>query len=264
MKNMEIQEPRGAPLPPGSKLYFSILGPISAWNEGRELNLSTRRSRVTLGHLIVELGRYVRAEYLLSCLYGDNMPKSAMNQLHRGISELRSQGAPIETKQRSYKLTSLPSSVDSYHFSILCDSAQHAMKDRRPSEAVDLYYEALSLWRGSALSDLESDQMKLYSDFWNERRLGAQESCIDAELSCGHHRSIIPKIRILQAKHPLRERLSGQLMIALYRSGRISESLEVYTNLKKLLRDSLGVDPSSPTEDIHLRILRQDPGIEFP
>lgn len=192
------------------------------------------------------------------------MPKSAMNQLHRGVSELRTQGIPIETKQNSYKLTSPPEALDSHRFSTLCGSARAAAESGRHADAVDLYTEALGLWRGSALGGLESDELSLHSDYWNELRLSAEESCIDAEIACGRHREITPKIQIIRAENPLREHLSSQLMVALYRSERVSEALEVYTGLQETLRDSLGVDPGARTEKIYLSILRQDSEVEFP
>ena len=131
---------------------------------------------------------------------------------------------------------------------------------RTPERRAALLAEALALWRGPALADLDDEQFaRLEAARLDELRVVALEERIDAELALGRHAALVGELEALVAAHPLRERLRGQLMLALYRCGRQAEALEVYRAARLALADELGLDPSPELQELERRMLQQDP-----
>jgi len=245
-------------------MRFGILGQPAIWQQSEEIRLATRRSRGVLAHLLLSPARSASVESLIHAIYGDSPTKSARNQVHRGVGELRKIGVTIEVQDNVYRLEAAEESIDAFVFMRLYDQARVSAGKRDHVEAARTLGVALALWRGSALSGLDSETFLAEAAGWNERRLTAIEARIDADLALGRHREVIAELQRLTDQHPLREAFSGQLMVALYQSQRGSEALQAFTDLEERLRDELGTDPSPALQDLRTQILRQDSVLEPP
>ncbi|MEV1176178.1 AfsR/SARP family transcriptional regulator [Nonomuraea sp. NPDC049784] len=183
--------------------------------------------------------------------------------MHRGVGELRRSGVTIDVHDNVYRLEAAEDSIDAFIFMRMYDQACLLADKRDHAQAAKTLDAALKLWRGSALSGLDSETFVAEAAVWNERRLAAIEARIDADLALGRHREVIAEIQHLADQHPLKERFCAQLMIALYRSQRGSEALQAFTDLEERLREELGTDPSPTLRDLRLQILRQDSALEL-
>ncbi|GAA2215927.1 BTAD domain-containing putative transcriptional regulator [Nonomuraea monospora] len=239
-------------------MHFGILGQPAIWRHDNEIRLTTRRSRAVLAHLLLSPGHSASAENLMHAIYGDNPAKSARNQVHRGVGELRRCGVTIDVQDNVYRLDATPETIDAFVFMRMYDQAGRQTSEGEHAKAAETLGAALELWRGPALSGLDSEAFLTEAALWNERRLAAVEARVDALLVLGRHRELIAELQHLTDQHPLKERFHAQLMIALYRSHRASEALQVFTDLKERLLGELGTDPSPALSDLRLRILRQD------
>ncbi|MEV4107418.1 BTAD domain-containing putative transcriptional regulator [Nonomuraea sp. NPDC049695] len=243
-------------------MRFGILGRPAIWQHGEEIRLATRRSRGVLAHLLLSPARSASVEGLIHAIYGDEPTKSARNQVHRGVGELRKCGVVIDAHDNVYRLQAAEDSVDALVFMRLCDQARAAAAGRDHAGAARTLGEALALWRGPALSGLDSETFLTEAAVWDERRLAAIEARVDADLALGRHREVVAELQLLADQHPLREAFCGQLMLALYRSQRGSEALQAFTDLERRLREELGTDPGPALRDLRTRILRQDSVLE--
>ncbi|MFI7633235.1 BTAD domain-containing putative transcriptional regulator [Nonomuraea sp. NPDC049400] len=183
--------------------------------------------------------------------------------MHRGVGELRRSGVTIDVHDNIYRLEAAEESIDAFVFMRMYDQACLLADKRDHAQAAKTLDAALKLWRGSALSGLDSEAFMAEAAVWNERRLAAIEARIDADLALGRHREVIAELQHLADQHPLKERFCAQLMIALYRSQRGSEALQAFTDLEERLREELGTDPSPTLRDLRLQILRQDSALEL-
>ncbi|RVX38858.1 DNA-binding SARP family transcriptional activator [Nonomuraea polychroma] len=244
-------------------MRFGILGQPAIWRHDQEIRLATRRSRAVLAHLLLSPARSASIESLIYAIYGDAPTKSARNQVHRGVGELRKYGVTIDVHDNVYRLEAAEDTIDAFVFMRLYDQARLLAGDRDHAGAATMLGEALALWRGSALSGLDSEAFLAEAAVWDERRLTAIEARIDADLALGRHREVIAELQQLADQHPLREAFCGQLMLALYRSQRGSEALQAFTDLEDRLREELGTDPSPALRDLRTRILRQDSALDL-
>ncbi|MGP3911347.1 BTAD domain-containing putative transcriptional regulator [Nonomuraea sp. 10N515B] len=242
-------------------LRFGILGPPVIWQHDQEIRLTTRRSRAVLAHLILSPSFSASVDRLIDVIYGDAPGKSARNQVHRGVGELRRHGVTIEVHDNVYTLDADEEAIDAFVFTRLCDRGRAAARAGDHAEGARTLRAALALWRAPALAGLDSTASLTAASAWNERRLSAMEERIDADLALGRHRELIAELRDLTDAHPMRERFYAQLMLALYRAQRGSEALAVFAGLERLLRDELGTDPDPELRKLQLRVLRQDPGL---
>ncbi len=213
------------------------------------------RLRALLALLLLDAGRIVTAERLIDGLYGDS--SGAVNALQSQVSRLRrglGTDAPVEFHPAGYRLAVDPGEVDALVFQRLAHEGKAAAT---PVERAGLLGRALGLWRGPALADVraapfaEGQVTRL-----EELRLDVTEERIEAELALGRHRELVGELRELVAAHPVRERPRGQLMRALYGSGRQSEALSAYEEARAVLAEELGVDPSPELASVHLAVLR--------
>ncbi|SEG12468.1 Predicted ATPase [Thermomonospora echinospora] len=240
---------------------IGILGPVEVTRDGRPLSVSGARLRALLTLLALEAGRTVPAGRLIDDLWEDRPPVGASNALQSLVSRLRAAVGRdlIGSPAGGYRLELPREAVDAHAFESAVIRAR-AMPD--PAQRSARLREALALWRGPALAEVdrlpfaEGPVARLEG-----LRRAALEERIDADLVLGRHAELIPELQALTAAEPLRETLRGRLMRALYGAGRQAEALSVYTDTKRLLADSLGVDPSPDLEAIHLSVLRQDPAL---
>ncbi|MFF5205266.1 BTAD domain-containing putative transcriptional regulator [Streptosporangium sp. NPDC000396] len=235
---------------------FGFLGVVALWKDGGEVRLSTRRSKTVMARLLLSPGRLVSVDALVDGLYGEHPVKSARNQVHRGVGELRQQGVFIVERDGSYLLDISTEVIDAWQFRSLTESAKAAAQ---PRDKVRFLQEALKIWRGPALAGLDSQVFRTAAEEWEERRLTAVQECIGAGLTLGNHNELIPELRRLTSEHPLREHFSWQLMAACYRAGRAGEAIAAYTRLREELADQLGIDPSPELRHLYEQILRQEP-----
>jgi DNA-binding SARP family transcriptional activator len=243
-------------------MEFRILGPLEVVEHGRALALGGSRQRALLALLLTRANEVVSADRLIDELWGAEPPAAASNALQYHVSQLRKALAPaevIETRQPGYVLHVAPDDLDLLRFERLVEEAQRA---ESPDLAARLLHDALGLWRGRALADL-SDQPWSQAEInrLEELRLAAIELRIEADLALGRHSEVVGELERLIMEHPVRERLRGLLMRALYASGRQAEALTAYRETRALLVEELGIEPSPALQELEQAILRQDPAL---
>jgi DNA-binding SARP family transcriptional activator len=242
-------------------LEFRILGPLEVSEDGKPLQLSGQKQRALLALLLLEANRVVSNDRLLDALWGDQPPRTAPTSLQNFVSQLRKLLGPetLVTKPPGYQLRVEPEQVDLDRFERLVTEARSEPAQARAAKLG----QALALWRGPPLSDLEFEAFAQGEiGRLEELRLTVVEDRIEAELEAGRHAEVVGQLEALADEHPLRERLRGQLMLALYRSGRQAEALQIYHDTRRLLVEELGIDPSPNLQQLHGAILRQDPGLD--
>lgn len=243
---------------------FGILGATQVWNtDGGAVAVGGPRRRALLALLLLDAGRVVTPERLIDGLYGENPPAGVANALQSQVSRLRQVlPRPIEFHPAGYRLAVDPDDVDSHRFQRLSAQGREALAAGDPARAAALLREALELWRGPALADVgDAPFAQPQVTRLEELRVSAAEDRMEAELALGGHRELVAGLRELVDAHPLRERLRGQLMRALYGSGRQSEALEAYEAARSELAETLGADPGPELAAVHLSVLRGDPSL---
>jgi DNA-binding SARP family transcriptional activator/tetratricopeptide (TPR) repeat protein len=251
---------------------FRLLGPLEVLRDGRPVSLGGRKPRALLAILLLHANEVVSADRLIDALWGESPPGAAGNTLQAHVSQLRKalggkEGTPpngrILTQRPGYVIQVHPEELDLARFEDLVDRGRRALAGRELDVAARLLREALGLWRGPALAEFayepfaESEIARL-----EELRLVAVEERIESDLAGGGHRELVPELEQLTAAHPLRERLRGQLILALYRAGRQADALRVYQETRRTLVDELGILPSPALQELERAILLQDPALE--
>jgi predicted ATPase/DNA-binding SARP family transcriptional activator len=248
-------------------LQFRLLGPLAVTVDGEPLALGGQKRRALLAALLLEANRIVSRDRLIDALWGEEPPDTARNTIQVYVSQLRKllPEGTLETEPPGYRLIVDPDTVDLFHFIGLTQQARAALTVGNAADAAETLREALALWRGSALADLaweplaQGEVVRL-----EELRLAALEDRIDADLALGRHGQLVAELEQLAAEHPLRERLRGQLMLALYRSGRQADALAVYQRARRALVDELGIEPGDSLRKLERAILEQDPSLDAP
>jgi DNA-binding SARP family transcriptional activator len=246
----------------GGALDFRILGPLEVVDaDDRPVALGGQKQRAVLGLLLLERGRVVPTELLIDRLWGEDPPPTAITSLQNAISRLRKLLGPgrLITKPPGYAVSVEPDELDLAR----CERMVGQARELKPEARAALLREALALWRGPPLADFGYEA-------WAQGEIGrlgevrwsVLEDRIDADLDLGRHSELIGELESLIAEHPLRERLRGQLMLALYRCGRQAEALEAYQQARRVLVDELGIEPSAPLQELSRSILRQEAGLE--
>src|SRR3954452_19824150 len=213
-------------------MNFRILGPLEAHSERGAVGLEGLKPRAVLAILLLHANEPVSAERLAVGLWGQDAPAGAVKTVQVHVSRLRKAlGDPeaIATTPAGYRLRVRPGALDAERFEDGVEAGRRALAAGLPERASVLLCEALQLWRGPALAELEFEPFaQAEIARLEERRLAAIEARLEAELSAGADASLVSELRQLVAEHPERERLAGQLMLALYRGGRQTEALEVF------------------------------------
>jgi YVTN family beta-propeller protein len=253
---------------------FRILGPLEVAEEGHTLALAAGKQRALLAMLLVRPNEVVSTDDLIDGLWGERPPASAAKSIQVYVSQLRKVIGPhgdaigngvLLTRPHGYELRIEPGELDLDRFERLLGEGKHALAAGRPADAAAKLREALSLWRGPALADFAYEQFaQAEIRRLEELRLNGLEERIEADLELGRHSDLIGELEALVTRHPLRERLRGQLMLALYRCGRQAEALELYQQTRRLLSDELGLEPSHSLQELEKAILRQDPALAGP
>jgi DNA-binding SARP family transcriptional activator len=247
-------------------LEFRILGPLEVVGEHGPVRLGGPKQRATLAILLLNVNRVVSVDRLADDLYSGEAPVTAVTQVQRQISELRKLlggESTIDTQSPGYVIRLAPEHLDLHRFERLTEEASRALSRAEARLAADLLREALGLWRGEALADLAYEPFARSAiERLEEIRLTGLEQRIEAELALGRHAEVTAELEQLVAEHPLRERPRGQLMLALYRSGRQAEALEVYRQAREKLVEEFGLEPSAGLRELERAILAQDPALD--
>ena len=240
-------------------MEFRILGPLEVVEEGSPLALRGARQRALLALLLTRANEVVSTDRLIDELWGARTPGGAANALQYHVSRLRKLlgGADaIVTKEPGYLIRVGPDELDLLRFERLVEEGQRSS----PETAARLLRDALALWRGPALADVAHESFAQAEILrLEELRLVALERRIYADLALGRDAELVAELEALIREHPLRERLRAQLMLALYRSGRQADALEVYRQTRRQLVDELGIEPSPALQELEQAILHQDP-----
>jgi DNA-binding SARP family transcriptional activator len=244
---------------------YRILGPLEARDGERQLPLGGARQRAVLALLLLHGNETLTRDVIVDELWGEDAPPTAAKVLQNCVSALRKElpADTIRTVGAAYGLVLEPDELDRDRFERLLAEGRAALSAGEHSEASDQLRRALALWRGAPLSDLSyerfaQDEVKRL----DELHVAALEDRIEAELSLGHPDELVPELEALVMKHPLRERLRGQLMLALYRAGRQAEALEAYRSARRALLAELGIEPGPALRDLEHAILAQVPALE--
>ncbi|WP_344857875.1 AfsR/SARP family transcriptional regulator [Planomonospora alba] len=245
-------------------MNFSILGPLEIRRADRTVEIAGRRLRALLCLLLLDAGRAVPADRLVAGVWGDDPPAAVGNALQALVSRLRTvlreDRALVEATATGYRLAADPDRVDAHRFARLAAEGRSALAAGSPADAADTIRAALALWRGAALSDLGGNGIVAAQVArLDALRLAALEDRVEADLLLGRQSDLIAELPALIAAHPLRERLRGQLMRALYGAGRRVEALAAFEEARALFAEELGADPSPELTGLHLSMLRGDP-----
>ncbi|MEY9930832.1 DNA-binding SARP family transcriptional activator/tetratricopeptide (TPR) repeat protein [Catenulispora sp. GP43] len=245
-----------------------LLGPPRIHVVGEPIDLGGPRQEKLLTLLVLEADRVLPVEALVDALWDEDPPATARRQVHNAVSELRRRLGParevVVSHRYGYRACVSARNVDVHRFRELVAVAGRAASDRRPAEAIAAFDSALGLWRGSALAGMEGPAMRLAAARLEEERLAAVEQLVGLRLDLGGGPDYVPVLRELVAEHPFRDPFRGQLMLALYRSGRQAEALEVYERGRAQLAGDLGLDMRAGLRHLHESILRNDPSLDAP
>jgi DNA-binding SARP family transcriptional activator/WD40 repeat protein len=244
---------------------FRVLGALEIVEDGDgAVALGGPKQRVILAHLLVRANTVIPTEVLIDEVWGEEPPDAVRNSLQAHASHLRKVLGPgrLEGSRAGYVLRAEPPEIDAHRFeSLLRDAARLLPVD--PKAAVAAFDDALSLWRGPAFGDLAGEpSIAVEAARLDELRLGAIEDRIEALLTIGEHASVTGELEALTARHPLRERLWEQLMLALYRAGRQADALAAFQRARETLAEELGIDPSPELRRLQERILQQSPDLD--
>ncbi|HKY74681.1 MAG TPA: BTAD domain-containing putative transcriptional regulator, partial [Acidimicrobiia bacterium] len=251
-------------------MEFRILGPIEVFHEGRAVSLGGSRERAVLALLLASVNRVVSADRLAEDLWAGEPSDRAAHSLQVYVSRLRKAlreaggDGIIVTQPPGYMAQVPPELLDAARFETLVTESRRQGTDGALEDAAATLREALALWRGPAMADVADGPIaRAEAARLEEARLAALEARVDAELACGRHAELTAELDSLTRAHPLRERLWGQRMLALYRCGRQVEALRVYREVRKLLAEEVGLEPGPALTALETAILQQSPELEW-
>jgi YVTN family beta-propeller protein len=249
---------------------YRILGPLEVSVDGQEIDISGTKLRALLVILLLRADESVPRDLLAHELWGEQQPVGSQHTLEVYISRLRkalgtpASGPVLVTRPGAYSLRLADGQLDARLFEHLAKEGRSALAGNAPDQATAKLHAALQLWRGRALADLgDSTELRIEAARLEELRLGATEDRIEADLALARHEDSVDELQALVATHPLRERLHGQLMIALYRSGRQAEALAAYQAARQTLVEELGLEPGPALQRLQRAILKQDASLEL-
>jgi len=256
-------------------VHYQLLGPFDVFDEdGQSLALGGERQRALLVLLLLNANEVVSTDRIIDSLWAEDPPETATNIVQVYVSRLRKALEPdlvrgdkpsvFLTRRPGYSLRVADDSVDATVFSRLAKEGRAALDSGRPGLAATQLRTALDLWRGEAIADFayESFAAPVVARLTDER-VAATEDLLEARLALGEHDQLVPELEALVDRYPYRERLHGQLMLALYRSGRQGDALRAYRDAEESLLDELGIDPGPELQRLESQILNQDPNLEL-
>jgi DNA-binding SARP family transcriptional activator len=251
-------------------MEYRILGPLEVLEEGHPLALGRSKERAVLAVLLLHANELVSRERLIDELWGVSPPPTARKAVNVYVSKLRKALGgngldPIATAEGGYRLRVNGDLLDAVQARTLVADAHERMAGGDTAAASRLLHEALALWRGPTLAGLQLESFgRDEVAQLDELRLTALLDRIDCDLAQGRHERVLGELQLLVREHPLRERLRGQLMLALYRAERQADALQAYRDARHALIDELGIEPSESLQRLHQAILRHEPSLRAP
>jgi DNA-binding SARP family transcriptional activator len=250
-----------------------LLGPLEARAERAPVSLGPPQQRTLLTLLLLHANEVVSRDRIVDELWGEQPPATAPKLVQVYVSRLRNalepdrargdSGRILLTRPPGYLVAVEAEQLDLGFFEQLRREARGALAAGNPAGAAQKLRAALALWRGPPLADIANERFAQKEIArLEELHLAALEERLDADLALGRHADLTGELAALVAEHPLRERLRGQLMHALYRSGRQAEALEAYQDARTALTEELGIEPSRELQELQQAILRHDPELE--
>jgi DNA-binding SARP family transcriptional activator len=252
---------------------YRVLGPVEVRRGGTTVPIDAARQRALLAALLLEPNRVVSVDRLASQIWGDLPPPRARNTVQSLVLRLRraitptstgKNGGVLITRPPGYLLTVEPGQLDLRNFDDLFDRGRRQRESGQVHEAASTLRQALALWRGEPLADAGGVRLiEVDAAHLRERRLQAIEERVEADLALNRNGDLIAELPMTIAENPLRERLYGMLMLALYREGRQAEALDVFQLLRRRLIHDLAVEPGQPIQLLHQQILAQEPSLNL-
>ena len=242
-------------------LTFRVLGSFEVGHDEAPVELAGRRQRDVLAVLLVNANHVVSTDRLIDELWGGEPPPTAATSLHNTISQLRRLlgDDSIVTRAPGYVVPVPADGLDATRFERLVTVARTA----EPTERARMLEEGLALWQGRAFEDVgDWPMVQAEARRLDELRVVAQEDLFDAKLELGANAELVSELERLIRLEPLRERLRGQLMLALYRAGRQADALQAYATTRRTLIDALGIEPGPALQRLHAEILRQERSLD--
>lgn len=252
-------------------MEFRVLGPLEVSHDGKQVQLGSRKQRALLAILLLRANEPVTRDVLIDELWSERPPPSAAHTLHAYVSRLRKsfRAAGVEDpvlvrRAFGYMLRVGFGELDLHRFQQLAEDGRRSLSAGSPERAAEKLCEALSLWNGPPLADLAFEGFaRIEVEQLDEQRLAVLEDRIEADLAVGKHDLLVAELEGLVARHPLRERLRGQLMLALYRAGRQADALNAYRDAREYLVGELGLEPSKTLQELEHFVLRQDDSLDL-
>ena len=243
-------------------LEVRLLGPFEVLAHGRPVNVSGGKRQALLALLALRSGRVVAVDSLIDALWADDMPAAPRNAVQHHIARLRAALGPdaITATPDGYALAD--AAVDSQQFEDLLRDARGALRAGDAVAAAESVARGLELWRGPALHGLtDTAWFDAEARRLEALHVDALEERFEAALALGEHRDVLPALRATLEENPFRERLWGQLMLSLYRSGRQSDALEAFGEARRVFADELALEPGPELRRLQDAILAHDPAI---
>src|SRR4051794_18425172 len=256
---------RGSPM-----VEFRILGPLEARGPAGTISLGGPRQRAVLAVLLLAPDRVVSLDAVVDAIWGPNPPRTARRQVQNQVSALRlafaSRGAelPVSTRPAGYLLRLQPGQLDAAAFAAEAEEARRHWQAGQPADTAATAATALRRWRGPALAGVAGPGPAGEAARLEEQRLGLLALVLDADLPLGPHADVTGELTALVSAHPLRERLRGQLMTALYRTGRKIEALSCYDTGRHLVSEQFGLDPGPELTRLRQAVLTDCPSLGGP
>lgn len=247
-------------------MEFRVLGEVEARVDGRLVDLGHARQRCVLATLLVEANQAMSADQLVDRVWGPHLPARAHNTLYSYLSRLRralgkSQDVHLQRQAGGYILTVDPTAIDLHRFRELIARA-HATGHE--DQALSLFEQALGLWRGEAFAGLDAWWLDTVRKTLERERFAVELDRNDLQLRRGQHAWLVTRLAARVEEYPLDERLAGQLMLALYRSGRQGDALDQFHRIRSRLAKELGLDPAHSLQQLHGQMLTADPTLSPP
>ncbi|MEU5563796.1 AfsR/SARP family transcriptional regulator [Micromonospora musae] len=244
-------------------MRFGILGPLRVG--AGEATVTAGRDRIVLAMMLLRANRIVPVEELVDAVWEERPPATARAQIQTCVSRLRRRFAQLGVPPNTifsdpvgYGIRTEPGEVDADVFARDVEAARAALAAGQPAEAGRHFRSALALWRGPALSGITSRSVRRRAQALDEQGLAALEECVDVELVLGDATEILDVLTETVARYPLRERLRGQLMLALSAVGRQADALAAYREGRRLYAEELGIEPGAALQELHQRVLAGD------
>ena len=249
-------------------MFFEILGPLQVHDEHGVVQVGGPKPRAVLAVLLLHANRPVSAEHIAMALWGPDAAAGATRTVQVHVSRLRKALAGacvIETTPAGYRISLEPEQLDAARFARLVAEGRERLEADEAERSSELLREALALWRGRPLADLEFEPFaQAEIARLGDQQVSALEARIEADLRCGRHAACVDELERLVVEYPARERFASQLMVALYRCGRQAHALEAYRDVRRRLNAELGIEPGPELREVQRQVLAHDPALELP